>query len=224
MATSIPRSEFHATHDLPDWRIVLHAIEAWFEAPSFSAGAAFLAEVAGAADAADHHPDLDLRYPGRVLVRLTSHDAGGLTERDAALAATISALAAARGVSAAPRQGQRLEVAIDALDIDRVRPFWRAVLAYEDGRGGVDGAPVDEVYDPRGVGPTLWFQPMDAPRPQRNRIHLDVIVPEDEVEARIAAALAAGGTLLSDAEAPAFWVLSDPEGNEACLCTWQGRD
>jgi hypothetical protein len=40
----------------------------------------------------------------------------------------------------------------------------------------------------------------------------------------ISAALAAGGTLLSDSAAPAFWVLADPEGNEACVCTWQGRD
>ena len=65
---------------------------------------------------------------------------------------------------------------------------------------------------------------MDAPRPQRNRIHVDVTVPHDVATQRIAAALAAGGTLLSDARAPAFWVLADPEGNEACICTWQARD
>jgi 4a-hydroxytetrahydrobiopterin dehydratase len=64
---------------------------------------------------------------------------------------------------------------------------------------------------------------MDAPRPQRNRIHIDVTVPHDQAEARVAAALAAGGTLLSDTRAPAFWVLADPEGNEACVCTWQAR-
>ena len=65
---------------------------------------------------------------------------------------------------------------------------------------------------------------MDAPRPQRNRIHLDVTVPHDVAEERIAAALAAGGTLLSDRAAKAFWVLADPEGNEVCICTWQDRD
>lgn len=65
---------------------------------------------------------------------------------------------------------------------------------------------------------------MDVPRPQRNRIHLDVDVPHDEAPARIAAALAAGGVLLSDGAAPAFWVLADTEGNEVCVCTWQGRD
>jgi 4a-hydroxytetrahydrobiopterin dehydratase len=65
---------------------------------------------------------------------------------------------------------------------------------------------------------------MGEPRPQRNRIHLDVSVPHDEARQRMDAALAAGGTLVYDAEAPAFWVLADPEGNEACVTTWQGRD
>jgi 4a-hydroxytetrahydrobiopterin dehydratase len=70
----------------------------------------------------------------------------------------------------------------------------------------------------------VWFQQMDAPRPQRNRIHIDVSVPHDQAQARLEAALAAGGRLLSNAAAPAFWVLADPEGNEACITTWQARD
>jgi 4a-hydroxytetrahydrobiopterin dehydratase len=65
---------------------------------------------------------------------------------------------------------------------------------------------------------------MDAPRPHRNRIHVDVVVPHDVAPQRLADALAAGGTLRSDREAPAFWVLADPEGNEACICTWQNRE
>jgi 4a-hydroxytetrahydrobiopterin dehydratase len=79
------------------------------------------------------------------------------------------------------------------------------------------------IVDPKRLGPAFWFQQMDAPRPQRNRIHVDVTVPHDEAEARVAAALAAGGRLVSDARARAFWVLADPEGNEACVCTWQDR-
>jgi len=209
---------------LPDWRILLRSIETSFVAPSFSAGAAFIEEVARLADAADHHPDVDLRYPGRVHVLLTSHDVNGLTDRDAALAADISERAAASGLVVEPSASTRLEVAIDALDVDAVRPFWIAVLAYEEEPGFAAGEPVDAIRDPAGRGPAFWFQPMDAPRPQRNRIHLDVAVPHDAVEARIAAALAAGGTLVSDADARAFWVLADPEGNEACLCTWQDRD
>ena len=116
---------------------------------------------------------------------------------------------------------QGLEIGIDALDIPAIRPFWRAVLGYVD-EPGQDGPP-NGLVDPVGQGPAIWFQQMDAPRPQRNRIHFDVSVPHDEAAGRIAATLAAGGRLTYD-EAPAFWVLADPEGNEACVCTWQGRD
>jgi 4a-hydroxytetrahydrobiopterin dehydratase len=69
----------------------------------------------------------------------------------------------------------------------------------------------------------VWFQQMDVPRPLRNRIHLDVTVAHDEAEGRVRAALDAGGVLVSDAHARAFWVLADAEGNEACVCTWQDR-
>ena len=125
------------------------------------------------------------------------------------------------GAAHEPRTVQGLEIGIDALDIPAIRPFWRAVLGYVD-EPGQDGPP-NGLVDPVGQGPAIWFQQMDAPRPQRNRIHFDVSVPHDEAAGRIAAALAAGGRLTYD-EAPAFWVLADPEGNEACVCTWQGRD
>ncbi len=120
------------------------------------------------------------------------------------------------------RAVQVVEIGIDALDAAAIRPFWAAVLGYVDepGRSG----PWDGLVDPLGQGPSVWFQEMDAPRPQRNRIHFDVSVPHDEAEPRIRAALAAGGKLLSDASAPAFWVLADAEGNEACVTTWRGRD
>jgi 4a-hydroxytetrahydrobiopterin dehydratase len=120
------------------------------------------------------------------------------------------------------RSVQVIEIGIDALDAGAIRAFWRAVLGYVDepGRSGA----WDGLIDPLGQGPAVWFQRMDAPRPQRNRIHFDVSVPHDEAESRIRATLAAGGTLTYDAEAPAFWVLADAEGNEACVTTWQGRD
>ena len=154
--------------------------------------------------------------------------AGAVTTRDVELAGRISAvgaglgLAVDAGVGGPGRSVQVLEIAIDALDIPAVRPFWKAVLGYQD-EAGYSG-PEDGIADPIGAGPTIWFQQMDAPRPQRNRIHFDVVVPHDEAAHRIEAALAAGGSLLSDAEAPAFWLLGDPEGNEACICTWQARE
>src|SRR5438874_2509447 len=72
----------------------------------------------------------------------------------------------------------------------------------------------EDLVDPHRRGPSLWFQRMDAPRPQRNRIHIDVWVPHDRAEARIAAALAAGGRMVNDGGAPSGWVLADAEGNE----------
>jgi 4a-hydroxytetrahydrobiopterin dehydratase len=119
------------------------------------------------------------------------------------------------------RSVQAIEIAIDAMNIAAIRPFWKAVLGYTDELGHTGG---NGLVDPLGQGPAVWFQQMDAPRPQRNRIHLDVSVPHDEARQRIAAVVAAGGTLTYDAEAPAFWVLADPEGNEACITTWQGRE
>jgi 4a-hydroxytetrahydrobiopterin dehydratase len=222
MAERVSAAEFDATADLPDWRYLLGAIEATFVADSFGTAARLVEQIAAAADAADHHPDVDLRYPGRVHVVLMTHAVDGLTTADMDLARTISSLAATAGLRAAP-VGSRLEVAIDALDIDAVRPFWKAVLGYAEWSPPTSGGQIEVLVDPRRIGPTFWFQQMDQPRPQRNRIHVDVTVPHDEADARIAAAIAAGGHLVSDTRARAFWILADPEGNEACVCTWQDR-
>jgi 4a-hydroxytetrahydrobiopterin dehydratase len=225
--TDDPRSgrlsaaEVTARVDARHWRVVLDRLHATFATGSFGAGVELVRRIGAAADAADHHPDVDLRYPA-VHVALVSHDARGLTTRDVALAARISAIADELGVAGSPGAPQELEIAVDALDVPAVVPFWRAVLGYED-----EPAPADDaspaLVDPAGRGPAVWFQQMDAPRPQRNRIHVDVSVPHDVAEERVRAALAAGGRLVSDANAPAWWVLADPEGNEACVTTWQGR-
>jgi 4a-hydroxytetrahydrobiopterin dehydratase len=217
-------SEFRRRHDLPDWRILLGRLEASFAATSFEQGADLVAQIAAAADAAGHHPDIDLRYPGHVHVALSTHAVNGLTELDAELAATVSALAAAAGARSEPRAPITVEIAIDAIDIDAVRPFWQAVLAYAEEPPQAGETQVRALVDPRRIGPSVWFQQMDAPRPQRNRIHLDVTVADDEAEGRIAAALAAGGRLLTDKYALSFWVLADAEDNEVCICTWQDRD
>lgn len=201
--------------------MIVGRIEATFHAGSFEAASALVHKIVRAADSANHHPDIDVRYPGRVRVSLTTHSAGGLTQLDADLARVISGLASDAGASSESSVNARVEFAIDAIDIDAVRPFWTAVLGYQEETGG-DGQ-VTELSDPQGIGPAVWFQQMDSPRPQRNRIHIDVIVPHDVAESRVHAALAAGGTLVSDDYARAWWVLADPEGNEACVCTWQDR-
>ena len=187
------------------------------------------ADVAGRAAAvpeAQGHLRMDVRED-RVLLALQTAELSAVTSRDVELARRISAVTEEFRLTTTPGEGgertvQAFEIGIDAMDIASIRPFWKAVLGY------VDEAPPscaqNGLVDPFGQGPAIWFQQMDAPRPQRNRLHFDVSVPHDEAHRRIEATIAAGGKLLSDAEAPAFWVLADPEGNEACVTTWQGRD
>jgi len=204
------------------WRYVLGE----FRTQVLTGSLPLAADVAGRAAAlpdVEGHLRMDIRAD-RLLLSLQTAEAGWVTTRDAELARRLSALTEEFRLTTQPgdRSVQVLEIAIDALDIPAIRPFWKAVLGYADepGRSG----PQDALVDPLGQGPAIWFQQMDAPRPERSRIHLDISVPHDEAPLRIEATVAAGGTILSDAEAPAFWVLADPEGNEACITTWQGRD
>ena len=189
--------------------------------------AADVAARAAAVADAPGHLRMDVR-DDRVVLALQTAAVGWVTPQDVELAHRISAvvgefrLTTQAGVGGSGRSVQVIEIGIDAMDIARIRPFWQTVLGYVD-EPGREGPP-NGLVDPVGQGPAVWFQQMDAPRPQRNRIHFDVSVPHDEAHQRIAATVAAGGTLVYDAEAPAFWVLADPEGNEACITTWQGRD
>jgi len=216
MTERISPRQFHEAVGVEDWRVLFGGACAHFRTGSFAAGVALVDAIGRLADAAHHHPAVDLRDDG-VTVRLRTHDSDGLSERDVALARQISASARELDVPADPTAVQTVQVTIDALVGSAVRPFWRAVLGYQD-------VGDEDLVDPHGRGPSFWFQPMDAPRPQRNRIHVDLSVPHDQAEARIAAALAAGGHLVTDRYAPAWWTLADAEGNEVDVATWMGRD
>ncbi|MFY9938020.1 MAG: 4a-hydroxytetrahydrobiopterin dehydratase [Silvibacterium sp.] len=76
---------------LPDWKEDQNEIVREAEFPDFVAAIDFVNAVAGKAEAAGHHPDIDVRY-NRVRLALVSHDAGGLTQRDFDLAESIEAL------------------------------------------------------------------------------------------------------------------------------------
>jgi 4a-hydroxytetrahydrobiopterin dehydratase len=211
------------------WRYVLGLLRSTVPVGSLAEAVEVAARaVAAAGDDADERLSIDLR-PDRVTLSLQSLATASVTSADVEAARLISAAVRGLGLrtgsdvgAAEHRSVQVLEIAIDALDIAAVRPFWKAVMGYGDEAGA--SGPTDPLVDPLGQGPAIWFQQMGAPRPQRNRIHLDISVPHDEAHQRLEAALAAGGALRSDAEAPAFWVLADAEGNEACISTWQGRD
>jgi 4a-hydroxytetrahydrobiopterin dehydratase len=222
----LSRQSISAAVDGLGWRLVLGKVATLIRVESPARGTEVVAAaVAACGDDAGEHLAADLRA-GAVALRLHTRAVDWPTPRDLELAGLVSAAVAGLGLATEPAAGARpvqaVEIGIDALDIPAVRPFWRAALGYTD--EPTDGGPEAAIVDPLGQGPAVWFQQMDAPRPQRNRIHLDIAVPADDLEGRLAAAVAAGGKVVYDAEAPAFWVLADPEGNEACLCTWQGRD
>lgn len=214
--TSLSPAAVAQLDGLDDWRVILGGVQADYATDGFPAAAELAVAVADAAESANHHPDLDLRHPGRLRITLTTHAVRGLTTSDVELARAISALAREAGASAVPGQAQAFELAIDTMDADRIRPFWAAALGYEEVSG--------ELVDPMRHGPAIWFQQMTEPRTERNRFHVDVVVPHDVAEERVAAAIEAGGRLVSDTRAKAFWVLADAEGNEICVCTWQDRD
>ena len=211
-------TQVQAEAGLDDWRMMFQTLETRFDTGSFAAGLDLVTRIGAAAEEAGHHPELDLRF-ATLHVRLISRDGFAVTTRDLDLARRISALAAEVGVTAEPLAVQVVELALDTADHAEIKPFWRAVLGYDD-HPLHDG----EVRDLTGIGPALWFQaspPHDEPR---QRFHLDIRVPPELAQPRIDAALVAGGVLVTAEHAPGFTVLADPQGNKACITTGVGRD
>jgi 4a-hydroxytetrahydrobiopterin dehydratase len=198
---------------LDDWRMLARALHARFLTGDFATGLAFVTAIGEVAERANHHPDVSLTYP-YVDVRLISHDVGSLTRRDIDLARQITEIARDLGVAAQPSVVTEVEIGLDSADLAAAGPFWAALLT-----GSPDAVEGVDVVDPTGRVPGLWFQRTDPHETPRQRFHLDLWVPHDVADARIAAAVAAGGRVVDDARAPAFVVLADPEGNRVCVCT-----
>ncbi|MGH3318050.1 MAG: 4a-hydroxytetrahydrobiopterin dehydratase [Nocardioidaceae bacterium] len=202
---------------LDDWRKLAQALHARFLSGDFVTGLRFVTAVTEAAEEANHHPDLTLTFPC-VDVTLVSHDVSRVTQRDVDLARRISEIAREQGIGAEPSVLTEIELALDTADLAGAGPFWAALLT-----GSSDAVDGDDVVDPSGRLPLLWFQHTDAQETPRQRFHVDLWVPHDLAEKRIAAAVAAGGQVVDDSEAPSFVVLADPEGNKACVCTCVAR-
>lgn len=206
--TTMSREQIDAA-GLTDWRLIRQALHTRFRTGDFATGLRLVNLVGEAAEQADHHPDLDLRYP-HLNVRLSSHDAMGVTERDLALARRISELAAESGIAAVPSDVAVFELALDTPDHARIKPFWMAVLGYTDNPNADD-----EVRNDDAAMPTIWFQSSGSDEP-RQRFHIDLGVPKETARQYIDAAVAAGGVVVD--EAPTFTVLADPDGNKVCVC------
>lgn len=178
--------------------------------------------VARLADAADLPLKIDVR-PGVVVID-SDKDLWESEPGFGALAAQVQSAARGLGLTAEHRRLGFVQLVFDVVDLEACRQFWRATLdLVDDHRDGVT-----DLIDPLGLMPVLVFQELDATdaerRQQRNRFHLDLFVPDDQADAVVERAVAAGGRIVRDEDAPDFWTIADPEGNEVCIAVAVGRE
>ncbi len=216
-----------AAAELVDWRKLGQGLHARYLVRDFAAGARFVVAVGEAGDALGHHPSVTI---GRTFVDLklisddaiyrdgggTEHVVGWVTQQDVDLARQITEIAADHGLDADPASVSQLELGLDTARSATIAPVWAALLtgsAESQGRG----SPSDEIRDAGGRVPNLWFG--DAVEgPSRQRFHLEVYVAPEVAAERIAAAVAAGGTVVDDSDAPALTVIADQDGNTGVIC------
>jgi 4a-hydroxytetrahydrobiopterin dehydratase len=199
----------------------------------FTAGARFVAAVGEAGSALGHQPHATLgqQYVDLKLISedaIYTDDAGAehvvewVTDRDLDLARRITQIAAEHGVTADPAGITTIELGLDTAHAATIAPVWAALLTGSTeavGRGSIG----TDVRDASGRVPIVWFQQTDEHETPRQRWHLDIWVAPEYAEQRIAAAVAAGGIVVDDSEAPSFVVIADQDGNKACVCTDSGR-
>jgi len=216
----VPVDELGEGPETADWRVLFGAMTSYPIASPLRAAELAVA-VAGLADDAGLPLLVDLRPDG---VTIDTGKDRWEDKRFGDLARRVQAAARRMGLAADTTRLRFVQIGIDAVDIPSVRGFWRAVLGYEH-----DPRPeVTDIYDPRRLNLPIFFQQMsaseEARRKQRNRIHVDVFVPHDQARARIDSALAAGGQIVYDGEAPEGWTLADPEGNEVDIAVSVERE
>ena len=197
-----------------DWQAVFSAMACYrttspTQQRELAAAAAALADDAGFPLLVDLRPGLVVLDSGK---DQWEDDAHGLGLDFIDLAEILQGAARALGATADPGLPRFAQLFLDAADVAVVRAFWVAALGYgSDRRTGVS-----DIHDPRRLNPVLVFQELDASeterRRQRNRIHVELAVPSDLVQSRVATTLAAGGRLLDASEGR--WRVADPEGNE----------
>jgi 4a-hydroxytetrahydrobiopterin dehydratase len=222
------RGEQIAEANLTDWRKLAQGLHARYLVDDFAAGARFVAAVGEAGDALGHHPHVSIGT-GHVDLELVSDDAiyrddegtelvlEWVTQRDVDLARRISEIAADHGLAADPASVSEIELGLDTARSATIAPVWAALLTGSPESQG-RGTPSDEIRDATGRMPNLWFGDADEQGTPGQRFHLEVYVAPEVAEQRIAAALAAGGTVVDDSNAPALTVIADQDGNKGTVC------
>ena len=222
MFEPISAREFHAAEGTEDWRVIGDGATAFFGTVTFGDAVRLVEAIGGLPGLEDHRPDVDVRDDG-VTVRLLSRSTEwyGMSREDVELAQQISAAARELGLTADPGRVQSVTVIPGATGIAEIVPFWQAALGYDRRPDSPDA----DLVDPYDRNPGFWFETMEQPRADGGgAIHIAVWVPPEAAEARVAAALAAGGTMVRDTFAPAWWTLADAAGNEVDIATVLERD
>jgi 4a-hydroxytetrahydrobiopterin dehydratase len=220
MSENISPREFHDA--VQGWSVIGDGACTFFGTGSFRDAVRLVEAIGQLPGVEEHKPDIDIRHDG-VTVRLltASDDWYGMSQRDIELARRISAAAGVLGLVGDPSMVQNLLVIPGSPQAAEIMPFWRAILGYEPR----PDSPEEDLVDPRNRGPGFWFEDMHESRPDGGgAIHIAVWVPYEQADARIAAALAAGGRMIRDQYAPAWWTLADSAGNEADVATVMSRD
>jgi 4a-hydroxytetrahydrobiopterin dehydratase len=213
---------------LADWRKLAQGLHARYLVDDFGAGVRFVAAVGEAGDALGHHPRVSI---GRGYVDLelvtdnaiyrddegTEHVVEWVTQHDVDLARRITDIAADHKVDADPASVSEIELGLDTEHSATIAPVWAALLtgsAESQGRG----TPSDEIRDATGRLPNLWFGDVPEGDASGPRFHIEVYVAPEAAETRIAAAVAAGGTVVDDSDAPSLTVIADQDGNQGVVC------
>jgi 4a-hydroxytetrahydrobiopterin dehydratase len=222
MTDSISPAQFDQADGTQDWRLTSEGATAFFRTRSFAESALFVQAIGELPGVEDHRPGIDVRRDGVTVHMITyTDDYFGPGQRDVALARLISEAARGLGLAADPSAVQSLLIIPGWTDIAEIMPFWRAILGYEPRRD----SPNEDLVDPHDRGAPFWFEGMNEPRGDGGgAIHVAIWLPYEQAEARVAAALAAGGRMVRDEFAPSWWTLADPAGNEADIATAKGRD
>jgi 4a-hydroxytetrahydrobiopterin dehydratase len=222
------RGEQIAAANLTDWRKLAQGLHARYVVPDFGTGARFIGAVGAAGDTLGHHPSVSIGK-GYVDLKLVSDDAiyrdgrgtehvvQWVTEQDVDLARRISELAVDHGLNADPGSVSVMELGLDTAHSATIAPVWAALLTGSAEAQG-HGSPSDEIRDATGRVPNLWFGDADEHETPRQRFHVEVYVAPEVAEQRIAAALAAGGTVVDDRNAPSLTVIADQDGNTGIVC------
>jgi hypothetical protein len=209
----ISAAEFHRAAGVDDWRVTGTGPQAVFTAASLARAAALVPPVVAAADRLGILPDIDVRPEG-VVVRVPVRDPeAGIPAAATAFAAAVSQAAAGLQLTPDPALAQSIGVYVAQHSQADARPFFLAALGYA-ALGDTDAV------DPLRCGPQLAFNPITADAARRGRTHFDVFVPADQARARVDAALAAGGRLVDDTHAPAWWTLASPDNHGVDIASW----